>query len=691
MKTLPHLLLALFAAASLCAATPAAAPAAKPAAPPAAAAPRVPDRPLTRQVLAGPLRDAPEIVFAVRMPYNDPHWYANIGYYCDDENKKAFAGNGAADAGKLCRLDTRTGQAAVIFDAQGGGVRDPQVHYEGRKILFSHRKAGTDFYHLYEVDADGSNLKQLTSGEFDDIEPAYLPDGGIVFVSTRCKRWVNCWMTQVAVMYRCDANGRDIRLISANTEHDNTPWVLPDGRILYTRWEYVDRSQVEYHGLWTANPDGTSHAVFYGNMHSWTVMIDAKPVPGSSKILANFSPGHGVTDHAGIPTFLSADGGPDDLSATRPLRQGGHVRDPYPLSESSVLAARKNELVLMDAAGRLEVLYTWKSEGGLHEPRPLMAHPRERKVLPRVVDELDRGQLVLADVYVGRNMAGVKRGEIKKLLVLEQLPKAVNFSGGPDLTSFLGTFTLERVLGTVPVAEDGSAYFEAPADRPLFFVALDKDDLSVKRMQSWTSLRPGEVSGCVGCHESRGATIDQASRSRLQAVQHPVSKITPFEGFPDVLDFHRDVQPVLDRHCVSCHNPRKRDGGILLTGGLGPQFAHSYISLLFSRQVVDGRNGLGNQPPRSIGSFASPLLKYAKTGHYDVKVSDSEWRTLWLWVESGAPYAGSYAGLRNEAQQARAGSSQGTAFGGAREVLQRRCVSCHPAGGDRALPYPPEL
>ena len=135
--------------------------------------------------------------------------------------------------------------------------------------------------------------KQLTFGEFDDYEPCYLPDGGIVFVSTRCQCWVSCWKTQVGVLYRCDGDGRNIQRLSHNIEHDNTPWVLPDGRVMYMRWEYVDRSRVSFHHLWTANPDGTGQMVYYGNMHPGTLMIDAKPIPRSEKVVAIFSPNHG--------------------------------------------------------------------------------------------------------------------------------------------------------------------------------------------------------------------------------------------------------------------------------------------------------------------------------------------------------------------------------------------------------------
>jgi hypothetical protein len=251
------------------------------------------------------------VLFAVRRTYDDSHWYANIGYFCDDHRQKAYSGNGAPAEGRLMKLDLASGEATVLLDAQGGSIRDPQVHYDGTKAIFAYLKAGTDHYHLYEIQLDGSGLRQLTDGPYDDYEPAYLPDGGIVFVSTRCRSWVACWMTQVGVLYRCDADGGNIRRLSFNTAHDNTPWVLPDGRILYTRWEYVDRSQVEFHHLWTMNPDGTNQMPFFGNMHPGIVMIAAKPIPGTDEVLATFSPGHGITDHRGFAAILSPKSGPD--------------------------------------------------------------------------------------------------------------------------------------------------------------------------------------------------------------------------------------------------------------------------------------------------------------------------------------------------------------------------------------------
>ncbi len=648
------------------------------------------------RALAGPLGPVQQIVFAVRLGYDDPHWYANIGYFCDDETRKAYAGNGQPDVGRLCLLDVRSKAVSVLFDAHGGSIRDPEVHYDARKVLFSYRQADTDWYHLYEINLDGTGLRQLTSGPYDDYEPAYLPDGGIVFVSTRCQCWVNCWMTQVGVLYRCNADGGEILRLSHNPEHDNTPAVLPDGRILYTRWEYVDRSQVEFHHLWTINPDGSGEMIYYGNMHPGTVMIDAKPIPNSRNVLASFSPGHGVTDHKGHVAIVSPAEGPDSLPTARQLTRDKWppYKDPYPLSEDCFLVAWENELLVMDGAGGTELLYRAPAPGLVHEPRPVLARPRERLIAPRVHDAQATGRLVLADVYQGRNMEGVQRGEIKQLLVLELLPKQVNFSGGPDLVSWLGTFSLERVLGTVPVEEDGSACFEVPAGRPVFFVALDAQDMSVQRMHSFVSVMPGETTSCIGCHEPRSQTPTSPAAPVLQALQRAPSRIRPFEGVPDVVDFPRDIQPILDRHCVACHTYQRREGGVLLTGDRSSQWSHGYFHLLVHLQVADGRNGLGNYPPRSIGSAASPLLDKLRPSHYGVQVSPAEWRTVWLWIESGAPYAGSYAGLRNTEDQWIDQQAAGRVFRENADVLKRRCGQCHAIGDaknetGRAIPFLP--
>lgn len=628
-----------------------------------------------------------EIVFANRNDYKDGHWYANIGYWCDDESRLMFPGEGKEpDVGRLCKLDLQTGKVTVLLDAKGGSIRDPHVHYDGKKILFSWRKNDSIYYHLHEINADGSGLRQLTDGEFDDYEPCCLPDGGIAFISTRAKRWVNCWHTQVGILYRCDADGGNIVQLSSNLEHDNTPAMLPDGRLLYQRWEYVDRNQVSFHHLWTMNPDGTGQMVYYGNLEPRGLYIDARAIPGTTDVIGIDSPGHGRRNHAGVVSLFTDRFGPNDprgkvaiLSDKKPV-----YMDPAPLSKDLYVVATGKSLVLMSRQGKTETLH--QSEFLCHEPSPLIPRQRERKVPARVDPAQEAGQFILTDVYQGRNMEGVRRGDIKKLLVLESLPKPVNFNGGPDVTSWQGTFTLERILGTVPVEPDGSASFAVPANRPVFFVALDENDLSVKRMQSFASVAPGEVTGCTGCHEHRTRTPGAATPKPLLALQRLPSEIAPFAGMPDVIDYARDVQPVLDRHCVSCHNAGDYQGRLSLEAGMGRIWHLGYYRLFARGQVADGRNGFGDHPPRAIGTSASPLMKMIDGSHHAVKLPEKDWRTLWLWIESGAANAGSYAALRTEETAGRIFYEAGIVFHNNFALMKKRCGGCHTAEKQNALP-----
>ena len=632
-----------------------------------------------------------EIVFAVRQPGKDGHWYANFSYFADDDQRRTFG-----DGGRLCRLHLQTGQVTVLLDDPRGGVRDPVVHYDAEKILFSYRPGGTEHYHLYEIRTDGSDLRQLTDGPYDDIEPAYLPDGGIVFVSSRCQRWVQCWLTQVAVLYRCDADGSNMRPLSANVEHDNTPWPLPDGRILYQRWEYVDRSQVDYHHLWTVNPDGTSQMVYYGNMHPGIVMIDAKPIPGTRKVVSIFSPGHGRREHDGSIVVVDPRYGPDDPRGATPVSRRGLYRDPWAFSERLFMAAQGKTIVFLDADGVTHPLFELPPadvQAGLecHEPRPLQVRPRETVIPPRTKLDAATGTLVLADVYQGRAMQDVQRGEIKKLLVLESLPKPINFTGGMDPLTYGGSFTLERILGTVPVDPDGSAVIEVPALRSLFFVALDDNDMAVKRMHSFVTVQPGEVTSCVGCHEQRTETI-MTDRLLAALQRRQPSRIEPIEDCPDVFDFPRDIQPILDRLCADCHGyeatPRGGPyaGQIVLSGDRGPMFSHAYFNMTVHQLFTDNRNrAVGSLPPRSMGSGASRILTMLDGDHHDVRATEQERRMLRLWIDVGAPYPGTYAALGSgsiggyaENQLVNDDTQWPTTRAGA-EVIDRRCADCHQA------------
>ena len=634
-------------------------------------------------------RGARQIVFAERGPGRDiaGHYYANFGYACTDPSLWFHA----RDGGRLCLLDLDTGELRALVDDAGGGVRDPCVHYDADKVLFSYRKAGSHHYNLYEVGLDGRGLRQLTDGPWDDVEPAYLPDGGIVFASSRCKRYIGCWLVASAILHRCDGDGRNIRPLSSGSFTENTPCVLGDGRILYTRWEYVNRDAVSYHHLWTMSPDGTAQMVYYGNGRPGGVFIDAQAVPGGSEVVFTLSPGHGTNEHGGSVAVVRPGLGPDSPAAVRVVAHGRDFRDPFPLGEERYLAARGHEIVLLDEAGGCQTVY----RGGemVHEPRLVARRPRERVIHPQADLRRPTATLVLADAYAGRRMETVKRGSARRLLVMEELPKPANYHGGGSQPIGHGvTSTLKRVLGTVPVEADGSAHFEAPALRSLYFALLDENDLCIKQMRSFVTLQPGETAGCVGCHEPRTQAPAHAG-SATAAAARPASRIEPAAGAPDVVDFPRDVQPVLDRHCAGCHNARDRKGGVVLSGDRGVVYSLAYYELLLHWQTQDtagspcdgtGRQH-GNDEPYGSFSGGAPLMRKIDSHHHDVKLSAPERTAVRLWIDTASQYAGTYAaigtgqigGCWGNNRPVREMADNWPETPACREAVERRCAPCH--------------
>ncbi len=655
----------------------------------AVAGKKVPERGCTdglaERMLAGPLRDVEEVVFAVRGPGREWHFYGNFGYKCDSTRRVMYGGG----PGKLCRLHLRTGEVTEILSDEQGAVRDPTVHYSGQKVLFSYRKGGSEDYDLYEIDIDGSNLRRLTGDKWDDMEPCYLPDGGIVFTSSRCRRWVPCLDTQVAILYRCDGDGSNIRRLSANVETESTPWVLPDGRVIFMRWEYVHRGVMEFHHLWTVNPDGTGQMTFFGNMYDRgypgfredVLMTEPRPIPGSGKIAAIFCDKHGRSEHRGHLTLVDAAKGPDHPAGARKVTEsfpfhpdpGYDIpteawRDPYPITEDCYLIASHQGLYVMNARGEFDLLYelpTRRSSVWLHEPRPLRPRPRE-PILPDRTDwSQPTGTLSLSEVHTGRNMPGVEAGDIEELLILEVLPVPVHFGTGKD--SLGGVHNLRRVIGTVPVAKDGSAHFEVPALRALVFVAMDGEGKAVKRMNSFVTVMPGETTGCVGCHEQRTLAPPPVSAKMPLAMRSAPASPEPVPGSPDIVDFTEHVQPVLDKHCAGCHRPGKPGGEKMdLRDVRYLTFSRSYRNLRRPWNV--NMNG-SNAKPYAKGTGSSKLIDLLAAGHHDVKLSEGEWNTIRMWVETGAPYAGTTGAMGYDTLREIPIDRDG--------VIERKCLSCH--------------
>ena len=242
-------------------------------------------------------------------------------------------------------------------------------------------------------------------------------------------------------------------------------------------------------------------------------------------------------------------------------------------------------------------------------------------------------------------MTGVEKGSISDLLILETLRKPINVTGGNEPLSYTGSFTMERIVGTVPVHEDGSAHFKLQADTPYLFIALDDKGSAVQKMKSFTSVVPGEVVSCIGCHEKRSQAPSNFGQIPM-AMTREANFPQPVSGIPSVMDFPRDIQPILDKNCVKCHDPGKREGGILLTGDHGPVYSHAYFNLMAHFQVNDGLNHpYPLNKPGMVGDMNSKIIKKIENGHGEVKLDENEILKIKYWINTGALYPGTYAAM----------------------------------------------
>jgi hypothetical protein len=539
----------------------------------------------------------------------------------------------------------------------------------------------------------------------DDVHPCYLPDGGLCFASTRCEHGVLCTPAHYlacTTLFRIDADGGGLRPLSQGALSEFTPTMMDDGRILYNRWEYVYKGIAAVQSLWTMRPDGSGSEEFYGNnIANPGVLWQARQVPGHPRQAVCIGCGHeplgigpvllvdlaqGKRTSAAM-TSLTPNVRIQNLRGLYQLRNGvwredvfgPFHADPYPLSDQFFLVAcnpsgRYNDetgygIYLLDVFGNRVPIY---HDGEISCWQPMPLRPRKRPpVLPAVKVESPKGEVTatvfLSDVY--RGLEGVKPGTVKYLRVMEQIPKPwaaeLDFDRGEDrgadgfgghlAVSWNSHIWIAVLRGIVPVEEDGSACFEVPARRNLFFQALDEKFMEVQRMRTFVNFEPGEQRSCIGCHEHR----TQAPEGRpAWALRRPPAKLAaqPGEVAPRPLYYPTDVQPILDRHCVRCHNGKDPKAAPDLRGELTTLFNRSYESLLQGKLVNaiqewnSGTYAMQNAeavPPYTYGSHRSKLVEVLRKGHYDARLTKEEWIKLVTWIDGGAPYYGSYFGRRH--------------------------------------------
>jgi hypothetical protein len=611
------------------------------------------------------LREYP-ILYVSRRQYRPDHHNTATLFQKGEINEGSFEGGGALK----CIGFGSGGAIRTLLEAPEGIIRDPEVSFDGRRILFSMRRNRGDAYHIYEINADGTRLRQLTGAEgVSDIDPLYLPDGGIAFSSTREPKYCMCNRHIMANLFRMTGDGANIHQIGKSTLFEGHGALLPDGRILYDRWEYVDRNFGDAQGLWTVYPDGSGHALYWGNnTNSPGGVLDARPVPGRDAVICNFSSCHDrpwgaialVDRRRGLEgkdpvirtwpedaSELIGTGNYDTFIQVKPKYE-----DPYPLDEAFFLVSRMTGrgeemgIYLIDVFGN-EILLHGEAPG-CYDPMPIMPRP----VPPAIPDRREyaaegSGVFYVSDVYEGTHMQGVKRGDVKFLRIVES-PEKRSFNpeerwgGQGQQNPAMGwhDFNNKRILGTVPVEADGSAHFRVPADTFLYFQLLDEKGMMIQSMRSGTIIQPGETQGCIGCHEPRLGSPRIPDTAMPLALRREADTLKGWHGPPRLFSYRREVQPVFDRHCVSCHDYGGRSGDkLLLCGDQTLTFNTSYNELWRKKKIAAiGAGPHAIQPARSWGSHASPIIEKLLSGHHLDDLSLEEFNRIVTWIDINAPY-----------------------------------------------------
>ncbi len=491
-----------------------------------------------------------------------------------------------------------------VLEGRYGSFWRPDVSFDGKKLLFSFQPHNEKSFHLYECNIDGSGLKQLTFGDYDDLDPVYCPDGKIVFCSSRQHSYVRCMpMTHSFAMSRCDADGKNIYVTSANGEPEYLPSVMNDGRVIFTRWEYTDKALWRVQSLWTCNPDGTNTQIFWGNQSVWPDLLgEARAIPGSSKVMftgmghhAWFNGSIGIIDpNKGLdyPDGLSritrdvdwpeVGNGPTDPASEYDYHNSGKFfayKTPYPLSDEYFLVSAREgghlysgadngwffRLYLMDVYGNKELIY--RGQYNAYHAMPLKARPMP-PARPDLVDwpAIGKGETPKPGILYSNNVfdgaPAILKEKGKAIRVVQMDPKTYTTwhktvqHDGPAVSVFQAD-GVKRILGTIPIEPDGSVAFEVPPGEAVFFEMLDAEGRAIHVMRSFTNVMPGETRGCFGCHETNMATRGNQGTAGAQipkALAQGKTKLTPPSwGAEESIGFDRFVQPVLDKHCAKCH------------------------------------------------------------------------------------------------------------------------------------------
>lgn len=644
-------------------------------------------------LLSNPLLDDFDELLIIRRGNRSPR----LGLPYNWESNSSLPKNNFDDA--IVRVPVRaSGEGKVVYKPEKPVfVGDVDLHWDGEKILFS--SVGThDRWQVFEYALDGSAAPRELTAEQPDVDSydaCYLPDDRIIYTSTAIMAGVPCvyGSSHIATLFRMNADGSEKRQLAFDQEHSWNPALLNNGRVVYQRWEYADIPHSNSRQLFHCNPDGTSQLSYYGSNSYWPNSLwYPRAVPGHRSMVASVITGHHDSHRAGELVLLDPAKGrfeaegcvqriPGWGKKVEPLIRDALVQNswpkflhPYPLSEKYLIVAMKPNpsanwgIYLVDVFDNLLLL---REESGyaLMEPIPIRKTPRP-PVLPDRVD-LSRkdADVYIADIYNGPGLKDVPRGTVKKLRLFTYHFSYQNMGGLLGIVGVDGPWDIKQVLGTVPVNEDGSVRFRIPANTPISLQPLDESGQALQLMRSWLTAMPGEVLQCNGCHEDQNqAALPKTSQGFLA----PPAEITPWYGERRGFAYPREVQPVIDKYCLDCHDGASE--GFQQPDLRGDVFVKNYHSILhgngtgyisrnahfsvgyFQLQRYVRRSGIESDmhllEPKEFSADTTELVQILRNGHYGVQLSPEAWERILTWIDLNCPYHGTWAeATKNPDQQ----------------------------------------
>ncbi len=625
-------------------------------------------------MFANPLLDADRIIMA-RYNLGEKARAANAPQLGTQKNnwtnqESADRGGFEAEIFEISNLRGEEYETRTVFQApHTSSIADLKLHWDGDRVMFT-AVDDSKKLNIWEVKLDGTGYKNMMPSPEDDVEfydGTYLPDGRIIAVSNIGYQGVPCvnGNDPVGNMVLYNPKDESYRRLTFDQDANWHPTVMHNGKVMYTRWEYTDLMHYYSRFVMFMNPDGTEQKSLFGSGSAFpNSTFDLQPLPGhSTAFVATVSGHHGVArsgrmllfdptksrkgDEGIMYEILHSDGDIDTKARDR-LVDGVWPQfvKPMPLDDTYFLVAAKRSptdlwgIYLVDIFDNMTCVYKQEGEGFIS---PILV--TKKVTPPSIPDRVDltskEGTVFIQDIYEGEGLRGVPRGTVKELRLHTYEYAYLHTISDHHWHGIQSGWDLKRRLGTVPVEEDGSAIFKVPANTPISIQPLDENGATLQWMRSWLTAQPGEVVSCVGCHEDQN---EIPVPKRVIASQIQPHEISVPEGGTRSFTYNLEVQPVLDRACVACHDG---DAAFDLTNQGeetvgGRRYGKSYLNLhpYVHRQGAEA--DMAVLQPYEYHANTSELIRILKNGHHNVELTDAEWRVLYNWIDYNAPYLGQF-------------------------------------------------